>query len=122
MSAPLCNLCGLTTYVGPAGQGCSGPSGLLHAKVTGGYESTPGNGSGALDDLSRYTFSLCEWCLDWLFQRFVIPVTEEDYMSPEMTLPPWKPAEERILEDEWRRQKKVFFQEKAVRDAARVRK
>jgi hypothetical protein len=114
-----CNLCGepcalgtsRETYDGQLAQG-----GLLDAKVTGGYESTPGNGSGALDDMTRYGFSLCEFCLDWLFQQFKIPVKTDDYMTDDQFLPPaeqkplpaWKSAAQRVEEDDWRRFKEEF--------------
>lgn len=78
----------------PAG----GPHGLIRAFVTGGYESTPGNGHGALDDGDTFTFSLCEFCLDWLFGRFVVPVETGSYVHSEPTPMPRR----RVAPDEGR--------------------
>ena len=78
---PLCNLCGLSCVIGPSESPASGPHGLIEATVTGGYESTPGNGCGALDDMVRHSFSLCEFCLDWLFSKFNVPVAVDDPMN-----------------------------------------
>ena len=81
-TAPLCNLCRLTTWVGPDSEmACSEANGLIDAHASGGYESTPGNGHGALDDITTYHFSLCEFCLDWLFSKFMLPVKMTDYMT-----------------------------------------
>lgn len=107
-----CNLCGHPCGV-PAGENDPGDQrmGLIKQTVVGGYWSTPGNGDGALDDGISYRFSLCEFCLDWLFQRFVIPVS---------TVPsPFRPAEQRVRDDEWRRHKTEFFAEFEKRNASR---
>jgi len=137
---PLCNLCGLTLCLGSAGY--RAPHGLVNAKVVGGYSSTPGNGEGALDDLDGYKFSLCEFCLDWLFGKFAVPVetyapmneflmevgeTVEEALkkrgmvklSPSDEPGPWRPAAQRVQEEEWRKDKEQFFAEKARRDKAR---
>lgn len=85
--------------------------GLVKAEVYGGYDSTPGNGFGALDDSSRYTFSLCEFCLDWLFQQFKIPVKEEDYTTG--IVEEWKSAIDRIVRDSWRNNNPGYFIEES---------
>lgn len=138
----LCNLCGLTCNIGPKDSPASGPHGLIDAAVIGGYESTPGNGHGALDDMDRYRFSLCEFCLDWLFSQFKIPVAMDAPMNDFLLQPgesiddaldkrgwvqimevpqppPWKPAAQRVAEDDWRQWKKEFYEEAARRAAAR---
>lgn len=118
---PVCNRCGLSCALGPRGDA----GGILRRTVTGGFESTPGNGSGALDDLQGYTFSLCEFCCDWLFQTFVIPVEENEVsitgerlisMDGEYR---WRPAAQRVEEDEWRRMKDEFRAEHSRREKAR---
>lgn len=63
-----CNLCGLSCMLGDSRQ-----AGGICAIAEGGYFSTPGNGYGALDDMTQYRFQLCEFCLDWLFQKMQIP-------------------------------------------------
>jgi len=134
-----CNLCGLSCLLEPE----YAPGGLVDVAVVGGYSSTPGNGSGALDDGDGYRFSLCEFCLDWLFAQFRIPVTTFDPRRGALPRPgetveqtmernggwmplcvgpdpdPWKPAEHRVREDAWRSDKGTFFEEKERRDAAR---
>lgn len=141
MTEKLCNLCGLTCLLEHPPM--DKPSGLIDAVVVGGYESTPGNGSGTLDDMTGYSFSLCEYCLDWLFGRFKIQVQTFDpirgltlrpeesieqglertggflVLGPSSVKPPWLPAEVRIARDDWRKLKAEFFAEKAKRDAAR---
>jgi hypothetical protein len=115
----LCNLCGLSCLVPGA---ISEPSGLLKARVCGGYDSTPGNGAGALDDTVAYTFSMCEFCLDWLFARFKIPVVTTDYTNSDASEEPWRPAVERVRNDDWRKMKDKFFAEHVRRAAARQAK
>jgi hypothetical protein len=137
-----CNLCGESCFLGSLWEGQFSFGGLLNAQVIGGYESTPGNGAGALDDMSRYGFSMCEFCLDWLFQQFKIPVAVDDPMNDYLmqegeTLdeamtkrgvvqimerpqpPPWKPAAQRVDEDEWRQSKEEFHQENNRRSLLR---
>ena len=139
---PLCNLCGLTCVVGREGGPDNHPEGLLDAVVTGGYESTPGNGWGALDDMTRHRFNLCEFCLDWLFACFVIPVAVDDPMNDFVLREgetvaeglkrmgivrvggfsetrPWRPAAARVADDDWRSMKDAFTAEAARRSAAR---
>lgn len=113
MGKTLCNLCSLSCEIGEYDN-----YGLLNAEVSGGYESTPGNGNGALDDTMKYTFSLCEFCLDWLFTQFKIPVRMECYMNsgpPE----PFVPAKDRVISDNWRKMKDEFFTEWHKRNTAR---
>jgi hypothetical protein len=60
----LCNKCG---------QSCKkecGFLGLIEAKVSGGFDSYP------LSDGVNYTFSICEHCLNSMFDKFKIPVEE----------------------------------------------
>jgi len=113
----LCNRCGLGCAIGCGD--LRSLCGLVNAVADGGYESTPGNGHGALDDTTRYTFSLCEFCLDWLFSTFVIPVDVSDYMCPGEKMEPWAPAAERVERDSWRRMKKEFRAEYQRRVMAR---
>lgn len=136
-----CNLCGLSIRLAPAPW--DQPLGLVQTEVVGGYPSTPGNGSGALDDCTGYRFSLCEFCLDWLFVQFVIPVETLDPMRaltlrPDETIEeamkrtggfvslgqrpppdPWRSAEERVRTEAWREMKERFLNEKQRRDACR---
>jgi len=87
-----------------------GPHGLVDQMVSGGYESTPGNGHGALDDMTWYRFSLCEFCLDWLFSQFKVPVKTGCYTSNDLPGEEevWRPAAQRVTEDEWRGMKEAF--------------
>lgn len=108
-------------------------AGLIDCKVSGGYHSTAGNGYGALDDSTSYRFSLCEFCLDWLFDQFKIhPATSNyvadlfkihsatsDYVAGGISDEPWKPAAKRVKEDDWRRMKEGFFKEYHRRAALR---
>lgn len=48
--------------------------GLIEHTVSGGYESEP------LSDGTNYTFSLCEKCLDGLFDTFKVPVEITHYI------------------------------------------
>ena len=105
---PLCNLCGETCILSDGGW--HEPNGLIRAAVRGGYLSTAGNGVGALDDCTSYHFSICEFCLDWLFEQFLIPVRVEDYLDG-VSPPPWRPARERVQKDDWRTLKKQYFNE-----------
>ena len=111
----LCNLCGLTCNLEGS---WDEDGGLIKAVVQGGYNSTPGNGNGALDDSTSYQFSICEFCLDWLFEQFVIPVAASDNMESKV----WKPAAERVAADDWRRMKNEFSTESTKREAARTAK
>ena len=93
--------------------------GLVDAEVSGGYSSTPGNGSGALDDRTSYRFSLCEFCLDWLFSQFKIPPAVKDMDGD--PIGPWKPAAQRVMEDVWRIKRQEFFIDQRRRELARWR-
>ncbi len=114
----LCNMCGLTCRLDPKE---SETHGLIKETVSGGYESTPGNGDGALDDCTRYTFSLCEFCLDHMFSQFKIPVGVDDYIhsGPKDEPEVFRPAQQRVTEDDWRQMKERFFAEFNRRNAAR---
>ncbi len=139
---PFCNLCGLTCRLrhdAPYEE----DGGMINATVMGGMSSTPGNGDGTLDDMEGYRFSLCEFCLDWLFAQFRVPVATFDprrgltrregetldeamvrtggcvFLMAGPDPGPWEPAAVRVERDEWRKEKREFFDEKARRDAAR---
>lgn len=119
MAEKLCNLCGLSCNLSGSGsESWAQESGLIDAAVTGGYLSTPGNGYGALDDTVEYKFSLCEFCLDWLFSQFKIPVAmrDTDMVPPAIE---FKPASQMVLEDDWRKDKERFFEEFDRRNNAR---
>ena len=126
----LCNFCGYSCTLGPLPGVPEGrrtekeiisfdEGGLLNAKVSGGYNSTPGNGEGALDDMSSYEFSLCEFCLDWLFSSFTIPPVVRRYHEDHPCL--FRPAAQRVAEDEWRKAKEAFYAEAKWRASARAR-
>jgi hypothetical protein len=122
----LCNLCGhLCALADEAGAINDQRAGLQNAVVSGGYHSTAGNGDGALDDTTSYRFSLCEFCLDWLFSKFTVPVQVSCYMGgagPDEEPEQFIPAAQRVKEDEWRRFKKEFFAEHDKRAKAREEK
>jgi len=93
-------------------------SGLINQIVSGGYNSTPGNGDGALDDTTNYKFSLCEFCLDFLFKNFKILPGVSHYCGssePEE----FRSAEERVANDDWRQQKDKFRLEYERRNSLR---
>ena len=112
-SDQLCNLCGHSCYFHCNSIG-------VNVSVSGAYYSTPGNGFGALDDMVGYQFSLCEFCLDWMFAQFKIPV-KVDYQqiaySPKEE--DFKPAPQRVIEDDWRVNKEIFFKEATLRAESR---
>ena len=94
MSEAICNRCGLSCRL-PDGHNREANHGLVDCHVDGSYDSTPDNGFGALDDCTRYTFSLCEFCLDWLFTTFRVPPTTRDITVDGIDLgaaPKWRPA------------------------------
>lgn len=105
--APRCNWCGCS---------CASPEGHNYIgetlRVRGGYDSTPGNGHGALDDGDEYSFTLCEFCLDHLFTQFRQPPT---------VVPPiaFRPAAVRVRDDAWRGGKDAFYAEQDRRAMAR---
>lgn len=112
-----CNLCGLSCGLGTPGHPAHDMGGLINARVSGGYESTPGNGCGALDDCTSYSFSMCEFCLDWLFTQFKIPVNAASYTDSEIEV--WRPAVVRVAQDDWRKMKDRFCAEAERRSKAR---
>lgn len=116
-----CNFCGLSCNLlsendDPPVSPIMTKSGLINAEVYGNYFSTPGNGEGALDDSTFYKFSLCEFCLDHLFQKFKIPpiVTSDGETEPFVS------ANERINKDEWRKMKREFDENVKKHDNARI--
>jgi len=114
----LCNLCGLSCHLADI-EGITDYGGIIGLTVAGGYFSTPGNGDGALDDNYYYKFSLCEFCLDWLFTQFKIPVSvNNDYDNSKIE---FKSAAQRVLEDDWRTEKEKFYQEYLRRATARTK-
>lgn len=114
-----CNMCGLSCRLGHDETPSSGLHGLIYQKIRGYYESTAGNGYGALDDDTTYTFSLCEFCLDWLFSKFQLKVSVSDYSGRQTEQQHFRPAAQRVAEDEWRKMKKEFTEEHDKRAAAR---
>lgn len=116
-----CNLCGLTCRLNDMDSfDCN--YGLIDAKAEGGYASTPGNGSGALDDCIGYEFNLCEFCLDWLFSIFKISPSVFDHVTGKYINEQYLSAENRVAKDDWRKMKKEFFEEKERRDLARFKR
>lgn len=112
MKATCCNWCGCSV-LSSQGHNHIGDEFI----VVGGYDSTPGNGEGALDDMDRYSFILCEFCLDHLFQMFRVPPKVE----PELGGGPiqFRPAHVRVKEDAWRHQKVRFLVEEKRRSDLR---
>lgn len=118
----VCNLCGLSCRITASdGEDC-GNHGLIEQRVSGGYHSTAGNGYGALDDGTTYKFSLCEFCLDWVFSQCQIAPELGSYMSSGDKPESFVPAAVRVRDEEWRSSKKEFFAERDRRDAARAAK
>lgn len=109
----LCNLCGHSCRLGND----RNIGGLINAGIGGGYDSTAGNGYGALDDLSNYGFSLCEFCCDWLFCKFKIPPKVFSIIEHEIVS--WRSAKQSVDEDDWRRMKQEFYEEFEKRNKAR---
>ncbi len=125
MSEVTCNLCGLSCDLpaGPTDDPKPDPHGLIEEIVAGHYASTPGDGHGALDDCTTYEFSMCEFCLDWLFQQFKLPpkvrkITVDGAVLSEER---WRSASQRVAEDEWRRFGDEFKIESMKRSSARAR-
>src|SRR5258708_22599734 len=113
----ICNWCGESCTLGPLYDDVVAHGGLIDAVVQGGYDSTPGNGNGALDDMTAYSFSLCEFCLDYLFQQFRIPPTVRCLIDNKEET--YRPAPKRVKEDEWRTQKEIFLREEGRRNLTR---
>jgi len=109
----ICNMCGESCDLKNfKDDSVMDEGGLIDCKVSGGYSSTAGNGYGALDDSTSYRFSLCEFCVDWLFQQFKTPPQTSDYMLGGINdEEPFRPAAERVKEDDWRKMKEGFFKE-----------
>lgn len=108
----LCNMCGLSCELSDSH---GGNYGLIEAMATGGYFSTPGYG--ALDDVVHYAFSLCEFCLDFIFSNFVIPPLTRCHLESEPHN--FIPAKDRVLNDSWRKMKEEFLFRKLERDLNR---
>lgn len=106
----LCNHCGLSCVLADVPENY----GLVNAVVGGGYFSTAGNGNGTLDDNTNYKFSLCEYCLDHLFQQFSIPPKVFHMYGEEES---FRPARMRIQEDEWRKDPIEAFDQEVERHA-----
>lgn len=115
----LCNMCGESCLLSDSKESHLDYSGLIKQVVSGGYHSTPGNGSGALDDTTNYNFSLCEFCLDWLFKNFKIPPELSHYVGGTDEQETFRSAEERVTNDEWRSQKEKFRSEYERRNSLR---
>lgn len=92
--------------------------GLLNICVSGGYHSTPGNGDGALDDCTSYTFSICEFCLDYLFTKMIIPPKVQS-IHDSHPKEEFRSAAQRVREDEWRKAKEEFEDERFRRAISR---
>lgn len=84
-----CNKCGGSCQQ----NNCPGFYGLIEETVYGGYGSDP------LSDMTEYTFSLCESCLDELFKTFKIPVQVNDRDLHYMTDEDLKEMEERAAKE-----------------------
>lgn len=112
----LCNMCGLTCRFVKSDYD-NYFHGLIDCSVEGGYDSTPGNGWGALCDSDIHTFSLCEFCLNHLFSQFVIPIRVIERCADREF--EWIPAQDKVTNDEWRRMKAEFFEEFEKRNLAR---
>jgi len=66
----ICNKCGQSLLV--LDEGIKDYSGLIEYEIIGGYCSP------VFADCSKYTFSLCEKCLNELFKTFKIPAYQEE--------------------------------------------
>ena len=108
---------GLGKMSGPGGPEVEN-GGLIDCRVSGGYNSTPGNGAGCLDDSTSYKFSMCEFCLDWLMTNFNIPPIVSDYNTDFKKI--FRPASMRVQDDEWRHCKAQHYFESERRDKLRM--
>lgn len=116
-----CNLCGHSCYLGLnrfLRDNHIETGGLSNAHVSGGYESTPGNGCGAFGDGDVYNFSFCEFCLDFLFENSKIPIKEWDVHTPEDPHL-FVSALEKVKFETWRQEKTEFLAEYEKRKASR---
>lgn len=87
----LCNWCGMSMCLWSDEEveniGVSPyPMGLVNQTLYGHSLSHPGIGRGTLDDDSSYTFSLCEFCLDHMFQQFKVPPMTSRYVHGMMDI------------------------------------
>jgi hypothetical protein len=110
-----CNVCGHSLQLEPN----TPRVGLVDAEVQGSFHSTPGNGSGALDDCTRYRFSICEFCIDWLFTQCRIPPQVIDMHGDPDSPTQWVPAGQRVAQDEWRTMKLKYSDEARIRAMSR---
>lgn len=112
---PICNMCGYSCRLSDNWE--DDVNGLF-CSVEGRYSSTPGNGYGALDDCSSYKFALCEFCLDWMFTQFKIPVQVINTLN-NVVENKFRSAIQRVAEDDWRKDEEGFYQEYLKRANAR---
>lgn len=120
-----CNMCGLESKIRSEQDGEVNENSIIYNSIlndfaaNGGYDSTPANGYGALDDGSTYSFSLCEFCLDHLFQKFKIAPKITSYMNYNGE-EEFLPAETRVRMSGFRKEnKKAFLEEQERRNKAR---
>ena len=73
----ICNKCGESLKVFLGNTGVHDFYGMAEVTVSGGYESEH------IEDLTEYSFALCEKCLVELFKSFKIPVEEKEYLIGE---------------------------------------
>ncbi len=76
ISEVLCNQCGCSCHPQNSDKESNGQPcfyGLIEVSIYGCYFSP------ALDDMTTYTFSICELCLKKQFATFKIPVLETEY-------------------------------------------
>lgn len=121
----VCNMCGLECQIKFEENGEVNENSEIYNSIltdfaaSGGYDSTPANGYGALDDGSNYSFSLCEFCLDHLFEKFKIApkITSYMYYNGEEE---FLPAETRVRMSGFSKEnKKAFLEEQERRNKAR---
>jgi hypothetical protein len=62
-----------------------------------------------------YSFSLCEFCLDWLFTQFKVPVSQWNMTTGRDEQEEREPAHVRVAKDDWRKMKKEFCVEAECR-------
>lgn len=108
----VCNMCGESTIL--ALEPVVDIGGLDNCEVIGGYFSS------ALEDCSKYKFSICEFCLDYLFERFKIPpkifcTIDGDYRK-------FTTAKERFQTSNQKKLATEFFEEYEKRNKVRTMK
>lgn len=72
----LCNKCGKSCVPVHRPLSCDAPKwacGLVETTIHGKFLSP------VLEDLTSYTFSICELCVQQLFESFIIPPTKNDH-------------------------------------------